>query len=85
MRTTQVTATKSSGEDTNPYKEVIKSVKETTKPISLKDRATRLATAELTQTTDNLLNSVKEAPKPEEDIINPLFNSTSSYKLPYRE
>jgi len=49
-----------------------------------------MTTAELTQTTDDLLNSVKEAPKPEEDIINPptfdpLFDSTSFYKLPYRE
>ncbi len=91
-----VEATKSSGEDANPNEKVIKSVKEATKPMPLDDGDTRLAndsemtTAELTQTTDDLLNSVKEAPKPEEDIINPptfdpLFDSTSFYKLPYRE
>jgi len=91
-----VEATKSSGEDANPNEKVIKSVKEATKPMPLDDGDTRLAndsemtTAELTQTTDDLLNSVKEAPKPEEDIIDPpafdpLFDSTSFYKLPYRE
>jgi len=49
-----VEATKSSGEDANPNKKVIKSVKEATKPMPLDDGDTRLAndsemtTAELT-------------------------------------